>query len=84
MKDKLLQYNVIFNAEPEGGFTAVVPSLPGCISHGKDLTEAREMIVDAIEGYLFSLQKHAEPVPSDEASFVSLISLPKRLKMRHA
>jgi len=63
MKDESLQYNVIFRPEPEGGFTALVPSLPGCISYGKDLTETKEMITDAIQGYVASLQKHNEPVP---------------------
>ena len=81
MQDKTLQYNVIFRAEPEGGFTALVPSLPGCISYGKDLSEAKKMIFDAIKGYIFSLKKHNEPVPSDEENFVSLISLPQGLKV---
>lgn len=55
MKNKILQFNVVFRPELEGGFTALVPSLPGCISYGKDFVEAKEMIVDAIEGYVVSL-----------------------------
>lgn len=69
-------YTVIFNPEPEGGFTAIVPSLPGCVSWGKDLTDAKRMIRDAMEGYIISLQKHGELVPTDESSFVSTIQLP--------
>jgi len=84
MQDKILQYNVIFRAEPEGGFTVIVPSLPGCISYGKDLGEAREMAIDAIQGYIESMRKNEEPVPSDEENFVSLISLPANVKIRHA
>ncbi len=76
MGDKTLQYNVIFSPEPEGGFTAYVPSLPGCVSYGKDISEAKTMIVDAIEGYILSLKKHGESVPSDEENYVSLVSLP--------
>jgi predicted RNase H-like HicB family nuclease len=60
MIDKTLQYNVIFRPEPEGGFTAIVPSLPGCISFGRTLSEAKKMITDAIKGYVASLQKHKE------------------------
>ncbi|OGI61404.1 hypothetical protein A2645_00010 [Candidatus Nomurabacteria bacterium RIFCSPHIGHO2_01_FULL_39_9] len=75
IKGKALQFNVIFRPEPEGGFTAMAPSLPGCITYGKDLKEAKKMITDAIKGYLFSLQKHGQRVCSDEESFVSLISL---------
>ncbi len=84
MEDKVLQYNVIFTPEPEGGFTAHVPSLPGCVSYGKDITEAKSMIIDAIEGYVASLKKHHEPIPSDEENYVSLVSLPRDLKMKHA
>jgi len=65
MKLNSLQYNVIFRAEPEGGFTALVPSLPGCISYGKNLKEAKVMIADAIKLYVYSLKKHNEPVPVD-------------------
>lgn len=84
VRDKILQYNVIFRAEPEGGFTVLVPSLPGCVSFGRDLSEAKEMIKDAIQGYVESMRKHDEPIPSDEENFVSLVSLPANVKVRHA
>ena len=74
--EKILHYNLIFKPEPEGGFTALVPSLQGCISFGKDLSEAKDMIIDAIKGYIISLQKHKEPIPSDNENYVSLISVP--------
>lgn len=76
MKSNILQYNVIFRPEPEGGFTATVPSLPGCITYGKDLKEAKKMVMDAIKGYIVSLKKNKEAVPSDDESFVSLVSIP--------
>jgi len=75
MKMKILRYNVIFHPEPEGGFTAIVPSLPGCVTYGKNLKEAQKMVKDAIIGYVASLRKHHEPVPTDESSFVSFINL---------
>ncbi len=76
VKHKNLQYNVIFRPEPEGGFTVLVPSLPGCISYGKDLKEAKEMVVDAIECYIGSLEKHDEEIPpSDKENIVDLVSV---------
>ncbi len=75
MINKTLQYNVIFRSEPEGGFTAFVPSLPGCITFGSDLSEAKKMITDAIKGYIFSLEKHKEIIPSDNENYVSLVSV---------
>ena len=72
---KSLKYNVVFYPEPEGGFTAVVPSLPGCVTYGKNLNESRKMVLDAISGYIASLRKHKESIPSDEESFISLVDL---------
>lgn len=64
-------YNLIFRPEPEGGFTVLVPSLPGCISYGRTLEEARKNAADAIGGYIQSLKKHKEPIPNDEKSFIT-------------
>ena len=41
-KDKKLQFNVVFKPEKEGGFTVLVPLLPGCVSYGKTLEEAKK------------------------------------------
>lgn len=72
---KNLKYNVIFYPEPEGGFTVVVPALHGCVTYGKDLPEAKKMAFDAINGYVKSLKKHGEEIPSDESSFITSIDL---------
>jgi len=58
-------YKILLRAEPEGGFTVSVPSLPGCITFGSDIFEAREMAKEAIELYLESLRAHNEPIPND-------------------
>lgn len=84
MKTKILQFNVVFRPEPEGGFTAIASSLPGCISYGKNLADAKKMIGDAINGYLVSLKKHGEQVRSDEGSFVTLMSVSKENSKLHA
>jgi antitoxin HicB len=74
-----LQYNIVLKSEKEGGYTVIVPSLPGCVTYGKDLKQAKEMATDAIRAYVTSLTKHNEPVPSDEESYISNIqfTLPK-------
>jgi len=73
--EKTFRYNVIFRPEPEGGFTVIVPSLPGCVTYGKDLKEAKKMAIDAIEGYLASLRKHKEPIHTDEEIFFTSIEI---------
>jgi antitoxin HicB len=62
---KNLTYKIILKPEPEGGYTVLVPSLPGCITYGKTLEEAKKMALDAIKAYLESLKKHGEPIPDD-------------------
>lgn len=73
-----LHYNVIFRPEPEGGFTVIVPSLPGCITYGESLAEAKAMASDAIALYLESLIEDGEPIPSDEENFSTLLRIPVR------
>jgi predicted RNase H-like HicB family nuclease len=42
-------FTAIFEEAPEGGFTAFVEELPGAISQGETLEEARENLKEAIE-----------------------------------
>lgn len=77
-KNQKLQFNVIFRPEKEGGFTVIVPLLPGCISYGKTLSEAKIMITDAINAYIFSMRKRGEIVDTDANSFISTLSVNDR------
>jgi antitoxin HicB len=60
-----LSYRILLKPEPEGGYTVLVPTLPGCITYGKTLAEAQKMAKDAIRVYLKSLKKHGEPIVDD-------------------
>ncbi len=59
-------YTVVFHPEPESGYTITVPALPGCISYGETIEEARRNAAEAIEGYLEGLRKHGDPIPASE------------------
>jgi antitoxin HicB len=61
-----LSYKILLKPEPEGGFTVNVPALPGCITYGSDLEEAKANAREAIELYIESLKEHGEVIPSDE------------------
>ena len=75
MKKSRGHFNVILRPEPEGGFTAIVPALPGCVTYGRTLLEAKNMAKDAIAGYIESLKKHKEPVPTDDETLVASLDL---------
>ena len=47
-----MKLTIVLEASPEGGFTAIVPALPGCISEGHTREEALANIREAIELYL--------------------------------
>ncbi len=63
-----ISYRVLLRKEPEGGYTATVPSLPGCITYGESIEEATNMVQEAIELYLESLKAHNEEIPNDEGT----------------
>jgi predicted RNase H-like HicB family nuclease len=59
-------YTVLLQPEPEGGFTVTCPSLPGLVTYGATLEEARTMAAEAIACYLESLRKDGEPLPESD------------------
>lgn len=59
---KVLSYRTVLRKEPEGGYTAIVPSLPGCITYGETVDHAITMAKEAIELYVESLEAHGEGV----------------------
>jgi predicted RNase H-like HicB family nuclease len=61
-----ISYRVLLRKEPEGGFTAMVPTLQGCISYGDTIEEAIAMVKEAIEGYIESLKAHGEEIPTEK------------------
>lgn len=69
-------FNIMLRPEPEGGFTAIVPALPGCVTYGRTVDEAREMARDAVSGYIGSLRKHNEPIPTDDNTLVASLDIP--------
>lgn len=56
-------YTVVFEAAPEGGYVVHVPALPGLVTQGETIEEARAMAKDAIEGYLAVLKEDGEEIP---------------------
>ena len=58
-----MRYRVLIEQDEDGAYTATAPSLPGCISQGKNREEALKNIREAIALYLESLKAHGDPVP---------------------
>jgi predicted RNase H-like HicB family nuclease len=58
--DHVVNLKIILEPSDEGGYTAYVPTLPGCVSEGNSREDALANIREAIELYL-------EPVEDDLA-----------------
>jgi len=63
-------FTVFFEPAAEGGYVVTCPALPGLVTEGDSLAEARRMARDAIRAYLESLRKDGEAIPRDP-KFVS-------------
>jgi len=58
-----VKYTIVLLADPEGGYTAVVPALPGCVSEGDSFEEALCMVKEAVSMCLESDEGHEEEIP---------------------
>ncbi len=71
LKEKVYQYTAIFEPDEErGGFTATIPSLPGCISEGDNFEEALKNIQEAASLYLEVTKQHKEEIPQEKSGVV--------------
>lgn len=76
MKQKVLEYDVIFEEQPDKGYTVTVPSLPGCISEGDTFELAKKNITDAIKLFLEDLNADGEEIPIRSSNiFVGQVSV---------
>lgn len=66
-KFQVIKDGIVFELEPEeeGGFTITVPSLPGCVSYGKTIDEALEMIKDAMKGWVQVAKEEGLDIPEE-------------------
>ena len=65
---KVYSYQINLVPEPEGGYTVLVPSLPGCVSFGATVEEATVHAREAIELHLENLAAHRDPIPAGNES----------------
>jgi predicted RNase H-like HicB family nuclease len=63
-----MDYVAVIEKAPDGSYSAYVPDLPGCVSCGDDVDEARSLIEEAVGLHIESLRKHGEPVPPPSAT----------------
>ena len=60
-----MRYTVILEQESDGGYVAVVPALPGCVSQGDTREEAVTNIAEAAELYVEDCVEAGDQVPGE-------------------
>jgi predicted RNase H-like HicB family nuclease len=53
------EYSVVYQTIEDGWIMARVPELPGAVTQGKDIAEAREMIKEAVKLLIESYRENA-------------------------
>jgi len=61
-----MNLKIVLEPSDEGGYTVIVPSLPGCISEGETKEEALINIKEAIELYLEPIEDDMVFAPNSE------------------
>ena len=67
-----MKLRVILEPSEEGGYTSIVPSLPGCVSEGDTREEALKNIREAIELYLEPVEDDISFSPDSEQLEIAL------------
>jgi predicted RNase H-like HicB family nuclease len=57
-------FTMLFQLAQEGGYVVTCPALPGLVSEGDTMEEARRMAEDALRLYLESLQEDRMSIPA--------------------
>ena len=67
-----MKLHIILEPSEEGGFTAIAPSLPGCISEGDTKEQALKNIKEAVELYLEAVEDDTTFSPNAEQVEITL------------
>lgn len=75
MEKRVLNFTVVLEPDPSGGYVVSCLELPGCYSQGETVEEALENIKEAILLTLEDLTESGEPMPEPRQVLVSTVSI---------
>jgi len=65
-------YKIVLVPEPDGGFSVLVPALPGCYSQGEMREQAIEMAKEAIGLHIESMREQGEAIPQGDIEIIDV------------
>ncbi len=72
---KIYNYTVVITPDVTGGYVVTCPALPGLVTQGETLEEARTNATEAIDLYLEVLLEDGEAIPEDVAPMLEPVSV---------
>ena len=60
-----MRYTVVLEQEADGGFVAIVPALPSCVSQGDTRDEVMKNIREAADLYVEDCLASGDPIPTE-------------------
>ena len=74
-------YKVFLEPDTEyGGYVVVCPSIPGCYSQGKTVSEALANIREAIEVSLEDMESRGEEIPDPSEALVGSVVITRSVR----
>ena len=77
-------YTVLYEPVKKGGYQVTVPLLPGLVSFGRTLEEARVMARDAVICHLEGIEKDRDAIPHEEYLLQERMVIPVGALAAHA
>ena len=72
------QYIALIHKDPESDYGVSFPDLPGCVTAGVDLDDARRMAEEALALHLEGIEEDGEPVPEPSSLEAIMTDRPNR------
>ena len=70
-----MNYSVILEPDPDGGYVVVVPAFPGCYTQGETVDEALANAREAIELTIEDLEARGEVVPDPAGELIGKVAI---------
>lgn len=75
--DESRAFAVVLEPDPKGGYTAIVPALPGVVAEGETVKESLANARDAIALCVMDLRAQGLPIPeSDDGALLERVEVP--------
>ena len=68
-------FTMLFEPAEEGGYVVTCPALPGLVTEGDTMEEARRMAEDTLRLYVETLIEDGLPIPSDKIPIAQPIKI---------